>query len=204
MLIAGGIVLLVAGLALTVYLVRGNRQHSRFTVELQESRPQGPDVIFSDGLLAHDEASSKVAAIERIYNIHNDAWCKGDGHLYASVFTNDADFISFDGTHTTGRDDIARSHQELFDRFLSNTCLEGRITRIKFLGPDVAVVHVVSGTRFGDSDVVRRPSIQTYVAAEQDGEWSFSSFHNGRIDRIEDRHFLRLAWLGLETFVFRR
>jgi uncharacterized protein (TIGR02246 family) len=202
LLTAATVVVLVLGVAMAVYLVRGHRQHARFTTELR--RHSGPDVVLSGVQMMQDDAAAQVAAIERIYDIHNEAWCKGDGDVYASVFTEDADFISFDGTHTTGRDAIARSHQELFDRFLSGTCLEGRITRVKFLRPDAAVVHVVSGTRFGDSDVVRRPSIQTYVAVEQDGEWRFSSFHNGRIDRIEDRPFLRLAWLGLETFVFRR
>jgi uncharacterized protein (TIGR02246 family) len=150
------------------------------------------------------DVSAKVAAIERIYEIHNEAWCQGDGQLYASVFSTDADFISFDGTHTIGRENIATSHQELFDRFMGNTCLEGRLERVKFLVPNAAVVYVVSGTRFGTSEVVRRPSIQTYLAVEQDGHWRFASFHNGRIDRVEDRHFLRLVWLGLETFVLRR
>jgi len=133
----------------------------------------------------------------------NEAWCEGDREKYASSFTENADFISFDGTHTIGRDKVATSHQELFDGFLKNTCLRGYIERIKF-ADDVAIVSVKSGTRFNGSETVRRPSIQTYVAVKENDEWLFSAFHNSRIDLVEDRNFLRLMWLGIETVVFRR
>src|SRR3712207_2861375 len=48
-------------------------------------------------------------------------WGRGDGEAYGSRFTEDADYVAFDGTHTRGRAEISASHQRLFDRFLKGT-----------------------------------------------------------------------------------
>jgi uncharacterized protein (TIGR02246 family) len=34
-------------------------------------------------------------------------WGRGDGEAYGSRFTEDADYVAFDGTHTRGRWDIS-------------------------------------------------------------------------------------------------
>ena len=51
------------------------------------------------------------------------------------LFTEDADYVAFDGTRTTGRREISESHQRLFDKFLKGTRLTGRILSIKFRAP---------------------------------------------------------------------
>ena len=43
------------------------------------------------------------------------AWGRGDGRAYGDLFTDDADYIAFDGSRTVGRAAIAASHQALFD-----------------------------------------------------------------------------------------
>jgi uncharacterized protein (TIGR02246 family) len=73
-------------------------------------------------------------------------WGRGDGEAYGSRFTEDADYVAFDGTRTRGRDEISASHQQLFDKFLKGTHLTGRILSIKFPVPDVALVHATGGT----------------------------------------------------------
>lgn len=45
-------------------------------------------------------------------------WNSGNGVLYAGVFTENADYIAFNGERFTGRKSIADSHQDLFDGFL--------------------------------------------------------------------------------------
>ena len=39
-------------------------------------------------------------------------WGRGDGEAYGSRFTEDADYVAFDGTRTRGRREIAASHQQ--------------------------------------------------------------------------------------------
>lgn len=202
-----GLIVAIGIVGVGVYLYKDNRKSERFTAKLEALLKREPEVLLTGvGAKEADERArtADVRQIQSIYQKHNDAWCHGDGDAYASVFTEDADFIAFDGSHTTGREAIAASHQELFDRYLQNTCLQGAIERIKFLSADTATVYVLSGTRFDNRQVVRRPSIQTYVAVRQNDRWLFSSFHNGRIDPVQDWNVLRLGWLGAKTWLFRR
>lgn len=198
-----GIIVLI-GVWTGIYLYQSNKEAARFTEKLNELEQRGPEVLVSDFSTDQGITMEGVEAIQSIYQKHNEAWCEGDGIMYASVFTEDADFISFDGEHTSGREEIARSHQELFDTFLKNTCLRGYVERIKFLNENTAMAYVQSGTQFDGREIVQRPSIQTYVAVKKDGAWLFSSFHNGRIDRVDDRNIFRKIWLGVQTAVFRR
>ena len=113
-------------------------------------------------------------------------WGRGDGEAYGSRFTEDADYVAFDGTHTRGRAEISASHQRLFDRWLKGTHLTGRILSVKFLGSDVALVHVTGGTvmRTKTRPSPERNSIQTLVAVREDDEWRFAAFHNCRVRHI--------------------
>jgi uncharacterized protein (TIGR02246 family) len=130
-------------------------------------------------------------------------WGRGDGFGYGALFAEDADYVAFDGTRTVGRAAIAESHQRLFDTWLKGTRLTGRIESVRFLDPDVALVHATGGTIFPGEQAPRpsRDSIQTLVAVRQDGEWRFTTFHNGRILRRT-----KLQWMlfGLADKLFRR
>lgn len=113
-------------------------------------------------------------------------WGRGDGEAYGSRFTEDADYVAFDGSHTKGRGEISTSHQQLFDKFLKGTRLTGRILSIKFPSPDVALVHTTGGTimRGKTRPSPERHSIQTLIAVRKGGEWRFAAFHNTRVRPI--------------------
>jgi uncharacterized protein (TIGR02246 family) len=112
-----------------------------------------------------------------------DAWNQGSGAAFASVFTEDGDLVGFDGTHLRGRGDIATFHQQLFDKWLKGSRLVGKVQDVRFLAPDVAVMHAVGGTILrGKSDPAPgRDSIQTLVATKHAGEWQFAAFQNTRL-----------------------
>jgi uncharacterized protein (TIGR02246 family) len=44
-----------------------------------------------------------------------DAWNTGDSLAFAAPFTDDADFVVFEGTHLKGRQQIASLTQQIFD-----------------------------------------------------------------------------------------
>jgi uncharacterized protein (TIGR02246 family) len=113
-------------------------------------------------------------------------WGRGDGEAYGSRFTEDAAYVAFDGTYTRGREEISASHQELFDRFLKGTQLTGRVLSVKFLNPDVALVHATGRTimRGKSRPSPERDSIQTLVAVREGDEWRFAAFHNSRVRPI--------------------
>ncbi len=123
-------------------------------------------------------------------------WARGDGASYGSRFTEDADYVAFDGTRTSGRAEISASHQELFDRWLKGSRLTGRILGIKFLSPDVALVHATGGTvmRGKTGPSPERDSIQTLVAVRNDRGWRFAAFHNSRVRPIGGGFRSFLLW----------
>jgi len=123
-------------------------------------------------------------------------WGRGDGEAYGSRFTEEADYVAFDGTHTRGRQEIAASHQRLFDGFLEGTRLRGRVLSIKFPSPDVALVHATGGTvmRGKTKPSPERASIQTLVAVREDSDWRFAAFHNSRVRPIGSNAATFLIW----------
>lgn len=141
--------------------------------------------------------SADEAAIRDLFRRLLDAWGRGDGHAYGALFTEDADYVAFDGSHTKGRREIASSHQQLFDKFLKGTRLTGRITGVKFLNPDVALVHTLGSTvmRGKTKPSPERDSIQTLVATRSDGEWRFAAFHNTRVRPMGRNPATLMIWV---------
>jgi uncharacterized protein (TIGR02246 family) len=129
------------------------------------------------------DRSADEAAVRDLYHELMEGWNRGSGEDFASVFAEDGDLIGFDGTHFRGRREIAPFHQELFDKWLKGTRLVGRVESVRFLGPDVALVHAVGGTvlRGKSRPAPVRDSIQTLVAVRRDGEWRFAAFRNTRV-----------------------
>lgn len=125
-------------------------------------------------------------AIRDLFRRLLDDWGRGDGEAYGSRFTENADYVAFDGSRTTGRTAIAATHQQLFDKYLKGSRLTGEIEDLKFLGPDTALVHATGNTvmRRKTEPSPERASIQTLVAVRIEGEWRFAAFHNSRVRPI--------------------
>jgi uncharacterized protein (TIGR02246 family) len=126
-----------------------------------------------------------------------DAWRAGDGQAFAAPFSDAAVFVGFDGSVMRGREQIASVHQELFDRWLKGSRLVDERTEVRFVAPDVAIVHALGGTvmRGKAEPAPERDSIQTLVAVRGDGAWSFVSFQNTRIRPIGAGAASALLWL---------
>ena len=121
-----------------------------------------------------------------------DGWNRGSGAAFAEVFTEDADFVAFDGTRLRGRQEIASTYQRLFDGVMNGSRLTGQLKSLRFLSPEVVVMTGVGGTlRPGES--IGRPeneSTQTMVAVKRDGQWRFAAFHNSRLWKTEQQLLL--------------
>jgi uncharacterized protein (TIGR02246 family) len=135
-------------------------------------------------------------AIRELFGLLLDDWGRGDGEAYGSRFTEDAEYVAFDGTLTRGRREIAASHQQLFDKFLKGTHLTGRVLSMKFVRPDVALIHATGGTVMRDKTKPspERDSIQTLVAVREGAEWRFAAFHNSRVRPISSNAATFLLW----------
>jgi uncharacterized protein (TIGR02246 family) len=142
------------------------------------------------------QRSAEEAAVRGLYQRFMDAWNRGSGADLAAVFTPDGDLVGFDGTHLKGRQVIAAHNQRLFDKWLRGTRLVGQVTDLRFLGPDVAVMHAVGGTvlRGKRAPSPERDSIQTLVATRTGGAWQLAAFQNTRLRRMSENPRPFLLW----------
>ena len=135
-------------------------------------------------------------AVCSLYQQLMDGWNQGSGEAFAAIFTEDEDLVAFDGTHFKGCKEIGPFHQELFDKWMKGTCLVGQVRDVRFLSPDVAVMHAVGGTvmRGKTMPSPERDSIQTLVATRQGGEWRLAAFQNTRVHPMERNAVAFLVW----------
>ncbi|WP_431811308.1 SgcJ/EcaC family oxidoreductase [Lysinibacillus sp. FW12] len=121
--------------------------------------------------------------INILFNELFSAWSHGDGRAFANCFTEDVDYITFFGQHLKGREEVENSHQDLFNGVLKGSQMQGRITSIRFLNADLAIVHCIGNTKMPSQKNYseKRASINTNVLVKQNGEWKITSFHNCRI-----------------------
>ncbi|HEY5746475.1 MAG TPA: SgcJ/EcaC family oxidoreductase [Chryseolinea sp.] len=130
-------------------------------------------------------SKEEVEAIALLFQQAARAWNEGNGGLYASFFTEDCDYVTFDGRHLRGNAEHEAFHQKLFTGFLRGSKLVGRIKAIRFINPDVAIVHQTGGVqlRFQKRFPGTRLSINTNVLVREQGTWKISAFHNCRIQK---------------------
>jgi len=143
----------------------------------------------------HDEKTTanrvadEEAVRELLFREMMEGWNRGSGEDFAAVFTEDGDLVAFDGTHFEGRAQIAPFHQELFDKWMKGTRLVGRVKDVRFLSPNVALMHAVGSAIMRGKSVPspERDSIQTLVATRQNGEWRLAAFQNTQLRVMRNR-----------------
>jgi len=87
--------------------------------------------------------------------------------------------------------------QPLFDKWLKGTRLVGEVESVRFLSPDVALLHVLGGTvmREKSRPSPERDSIQTLVAIKRSGEWRLAAFQNTRVRPMGRNARSTFIWL---------
>jgi uncharacterized protein (TIGR02246 family) len=119
------------------------------------------------------------------------AWNRGDASGFAQPFRESADFIAFEGTHLKGRSAIELFHRQMFETVLRNTRLEGGVNFVRFIGPDLAVIHSwVTATLAGQTNASpSRDSMQLFVALKRGRHWEFEAMLNARRLTPEQQRF---------------
>ncbi|WP_205683888.1 SgcJ/EcaC family oxidoreductase [Brevibacillus migulae] len=127
--------------------------------------------------------ANDVKEIESLFEKLKSAWDKGDGTAYGSCFTEDADYVTYQGEHLQGSKAIAETHQALWNSVLRGSTLEGEIKNIRFISPDMAIFHGlgVVKLRWQKKAPSRRDSINTNIVVKQNGKWRIAAFQNSRI-----------------------
>ena len=97
------------------------------------------------------------------------------------MFTADADYVTFLGSHYKGRKAIASSYAPLFKKLLKGSRLDTEITQLRFLKPDVALIQANAAVSKGARRRNRRNTrVNTSIAVRTDDPRGLAAVSSSR------------------------
>ena len=139
-------------------------------------------ILFSLFLVsAHAQAQNNHAADEAalrdaVKQLEN-GWNTKSGATFAKPFAEDADYVIINGNYIKGRAIIESQHQRIFDTVFKDTTLSLTVQQIRFLRPDVAVVHV-KGLRSSPNEDLQHGAMITLLMTKEKQGWIIAAFQN--------------------------
>jgi uncharacterized protein (TIGR02246 family) len=129
--------------------------------------------------VAQTPASADETAVRQIVQQVQDGWNAHDGKAFAARFAADADYVIVNGMKIKGREEIEKGHAGIFASIYKESHNVGTVQSVRFLRPDVAVVHVEWNLEFtvgGETKKAR--AMNSMVVTKEAGKWSIAAFHN--------------------------
>jgi uncharacterized protein (TIGR02246 family) len=126
-----------------------------------------------------DHAADETAMREAVKQMET-GWNTRSGALFAKAFAEDADYVIINGNYIKGRAVIESTHQRIFDTVFKDTTLSLTVQQIRFLRPDVAVVHV-KGRRDSPNQELKQGAMLTLFMTKEKQGWTIAAFQNTAI-----------------------
>ncbi len=133
-----------------------------------------------------DESAERRAILALGHNLE-DAWNHGDAAGYASLFTEDASFVAWNGLHGYGRPAIEQAHRHLFSGPLAGSQMalirdDAAPESLRFLQPEVAIMIAVGAVTSATQPATGpdHDAVQTLVLVKGGSRWRITAFHNTR------------------------
>ncbi|HEX8495447.1 MAG TPA: SgcJ/EcaC family oxidoreductase [Pyrinomonadaceae bacterium] len=124
-------------------------------------------------------SSADEAAIRQVVKQVEDAWNAHDGKAFAAPFAADADYVVVNGMSIKGREAIEKGHTQIFTTIYKDSHNVATIRSVRFLRPDVAVVHIEWNLEFRAGGETRKGhAMNTMVMTKDGGKWSIAAFQN--------------------------
>lgn len=128
-------------------------------------------------VLSQDSHAADEAAMRESVKQLETGWNTKSGAVFAKPFAEDADYVVINGMYIKGRATIESSHQRIFDTIFKDTKINLTVKQIRFLRPDIAVVHV-TGHRDGPTKDLTGDAILTLVMTKDQNGWTIAAFQN--------------------------
>jgi uncharacterized protein (TIGR02246 family) len=129
---------------------------------------------------APDGRASDEAALRESVKQMETGWNTKSGALFAKPFADDADYVVINGMYIKGRAVIESQHQRIFDTIYKDTNVTLTVKQIRFLRPDVAVIHV-EGRRTGPTKELMQDAMLTLMMTKEKQGWVIAAFQNTAI-----------------------
>jgi uncharacterized protein (TIGR02246 family) len=130
-------------------------------------------------------SNTDEAAIRQIVQQLQDGWAAKDGKTFAAPSSPDADYVVVDGARAIGREAIERGHTGIFSTFLKDSTNVATVKSIRFLRPDVAVVHAEWNLEVRtNGKTEKRRAMSTMVMTNDGGKWRIAVFQNTPIQEL--------------------
>ena len=145
----------------------------------------GSALLFLAGPARAQNNADDQGALRRIETGWQEAWNRHDMKALAALVAEDVDFITVAGTWLKGRKAFEEHHAARHAMQFKESVWTTTDVRVKFLKPDVALVHVSWGIE-GDKDpdgTPRQPrrGIFTRVVTKEGGRWLIKASQNTNI-----------------------
>ncbi len=140
-------------------------------------------VLFIASINGYGQKTDNKAKDEAMIRANVEQMAKGwnmkSGEEFAKPFAEDSDYVIINGMHIKGRAANAESHQRIFDTIYKDSNIAPVIKQIRFLRPDVAIVHGISNLTFKVNGEEKKGSgFVTLVMTKDKGKWSIAAFQN--------------------------
>ena len=132
--------------------------------------------ITAVGVNAQNYAADESAMREAVKQMET-GWNTKSGATFAKPFAEDADYVIINGSYIKGRAVIESTHQRIFDTIFKDTTVSLTVQQIRFLRPDVAVVHV-KGQRTSPTTELNQDAMLTLIMTKENRRWTIAAFQN--------------------------
>ncbi|MFF7366958.1 SgcJ/EcaC family oxidoreductase [Streptomyces tricolor] len=125
---------------------------------------------------------TQEAQVRALFAEYCRTWTEADAVGFGRLFTEDADYVSYDGSWAAGVAQLQSNHDKLFRGVIAGSAMVGRIESLRFLTDSVAVL-------VGNGSVLmpwrselpkRRLSRQIIVCVRAPEGWRIAAIQNGR------------------------
>jgi uncharacterized protein (TIGR02246 family) len=131
---------------------------------------------------ANAQTRGDEAAIHHAVDAMTTAFNLRDDKGTASVTTPDADFVTVTGNWSESTADYLAARRARFASALKNASIRVIGTKIRFVRPDVALVHVTHEIRgilnSGGKELPAHGELSLRVFVKEHGKWLMTAFHN--------------------------
>lgn len=145
-------------------------------------------------------------AIRQVVETMIEGWNTGSGEQFASVFTDDHDFIVWNGYYFTGMNQVqnAASHQQLFDTMYKDTKNHAVVDNIRFIREDLALIHILAAVTPKDDARPKDPQVLiSAILEKQSSGWKMLSFHNLDLEVFQNEDMKKASPIPVEQMYAR-